>query len=321
MIVDDLITQVRNQIEESNTEDISDNDIITELNTSQTHAANILSRRYDEMMITSTSITTTAGTTDYDIPADAFADRIEKIEQQVPGSTNRFRRLKKVSIQRSSGITTSGNSSALDSYSVKKGKIVLAPTPSGSLTVNIYYYKRPEPLVKQQGRITSIDTSNNYIIVDDIGSSVSTSTTGFGSYLNIIDYQTGEVKRTLQVSALDTTSEQITFKSSGLTRSTVLGRTVSTSIGSDAAVDDYVCLVTGSCISEIDDAYVDYIMQHTVVALKRRIGEPVTDELISLKDMEKELLKSWSGRESGNAFRRLSRSWRRNFLSYRRGVY
>ena len=145
--------------------------------------------------------------------------------------------------------------------------------------------------------------------MDSVGTNLNTSTTGFGAYANLIDYVTGDVKRTLQISALDSTSNQITFKTSGLTRSTVLGRTVSTTIGDDIEPDDFICLVTGSCVSELDEAYQDYLILFAVVEARRRFSEDVTQDLGALKDAESELEKMWVSREIQHRIRKANGYW------------
>lgn len=307
ILVDDMISQVRDQTDESNTDDVTDAQIIKTLNRAQRHATNILARKFQDMMWDNTTVTTTAGTREYDIPSDAYASRVEMIE--VETTTDVRYKLQRVNNHKTTNFVTSSQTEIPTHYSIKRNKFIVYPTPKGSLTLYVHYNKKAEDYVKQQGRITSIDTTNNYIIVDDIGSDVSTSTTGFGAYLHIIDYNTGAIKRTLQVSATDTTSEQITFKSSGLTRSTVLGHTISTSIGSDAAVDDYVCLVSGTCVPEVDEAYTDYIIQHAVVAIRRRLGEPTQEDFAELKELEEELLRAWVSREQSNRVRKASKAW------------
>ncbi len=309
ILVDDMITQVRSQTDESNTDDVTDAQIIRSLNRAQRHATNILTRKFEDMLWETTTVTTTAGTRNYDIPSGAYASRIEMIEVASASTSDVRYKLKRINNHKATNFITTSQTTIPTHYTLKRNEFLIYPTPKGGLTLHVHYSKRPEDFVKQQGRITSIDTSNNYVIVDGIGSDVSTSTTGFGAYLHVIDYRTGAIKRTLQVSALDTTSEQITFKSASLTRSTVLGHTVSTSIGSDVAVDDYVCLVTGTCVPEVDEAYTDYIIQHAVVATRRRLGEPTTEDFAELKQLEEELLKSWSGREQSNRVRKASRAW------------
>lgn len=309
ILVDDMLLQVRAQTDESNADDVTDAQIIRALNRAQRHAANILSKKFEDMLWDSTTVSTTDGTREYDIPAAAFGSRIEQVEVATDSTSNVRYKLQKLNNHKTTGFITASQTNIPSHYSQKRNKFVLYPTPNGNLTIHVHYNKRPEDFVIQQGRIQTIDTNNNYITVDSIGSGVSTSTAGFGAYLNIIDYNTGNIKRTLQVSALDTDSGQITFKSSGLTRSTVLGHTISTSIGSDVAVDDYICLVTGTCVPEIDDAYTDYIIQHAVVAVRRRLGEPSNEDFAELKELEAELLKAWVGREQSNRVRKASRHW------------
>lgn len=308
ILVDDLIAQVRSQADEANADDITDAQILQALNRAQRHTANIVARKYEEMMWDTTTVTTTAGTREYDIPSEAFGSRITKIEV-VSGNNNLRYQLTKLSNHQNTNYITVSKTDLPAYYSIRRNKFEVFPTPSGGLTLYVHYYKKPGDLVKQQGRITSIDTENNYVLVDDIGDSLSTSVSGFAAYVNIIDYRTGNVKQSLQISALNTTTNKITFKSSGLTRSTVLGNTIDTEISSSVAVDDYVCLVTGTCVPEIDEAYTDYILQHALVAIKRRMGEPTAEDFAELKQLEDEVMKAWNAREASLRVRRSSRNW------------
>ena len=65
----------------------------------------------------------------------------------------------------------------------------------------------------------------------------------------------------------------------------------------DVTEDDYVCIVKGTCVPQLPDAYTDYLIQHSVVALKRRTREPTAEEYAALKDIESELKKMIMGRE------------------------
>lgn len=317
ILVDSMISQVRDQTDESNTDDVTDAQITKSLNRAQRHATNILARRFEEMMWDSTTVTTSGGVREYDIPVAALSGRVEMVE--VETSTNVRYKLQRISNHKSTNFVTSGQTSIPTHYTLKRNKFAVYPTPNGGLTLYVHYNKRAEDLVIQLGRINSIDTDNNYVIVDAIipasssptvkGLTTTATNSDSGAYINIIDYNTGNVKRSLQVSALDTTTEQITFKSAGLTRATVLGHTISTTIGSEVAVDDYVCLVTGSCVPEVDEAYTDYVIQHAVVATKRRLGEPSSEDFAELKELEEELLKAWASREQSHRVRKGSKAW------------
>ncbi len=313
--VDSLLEQTRSQLDENNTQNVTDAQLIQALNRGQRAATNIISRKYPAMFWESTAIATTAGTREYDIPTDAHGRRVEMVEIDESGTRYELRR---VNNNQTSGLTTTDRSVRPVYYSLSKNQISLYPLPSGGQTLYAHYIKRPEDLVVSQGRITS--TASNYVIVDSLGSSLSTSTTGFGSYINIIDYNTGAIKGTMQISAIDTTLKKVTFKSSGLTRSTVLGRTVSTSLPTDISVDDYICLVTGSAVSELDEAYTDYLVQFAVVEIRRRFGETINEEIVALTNLEKEIEKMWSGRESSTKIKKANIHFHRS-IQLRRSLY
>ena len=308
LTVDNLISQIRSQSDEFNTDNATSGQILEILNRAQRKVTNIAARKYDSMFLQLATQTTSAGTALYDIPAKAAGRRIEKIEV-LQGSI--AWNLTQISHNKRDQFITSSQSQRPYYYSIRKNQYEIYPSPSGGLTLNIFYTERPEPLVVQQGRITSIDTSAGTMLVDALGSGLSTTATnpGDGAYVSVIDYDTGASNINLQVSALDTTLKQISFKSSGLTRSTVLAKTIATAIGSDAAVDDYVSLITGTCVPELDEVYIDYYIQYAVVELRRRFGEPVQDDYAHLKDLEKELEKMWAGRPLQHRVKKSSGQW------------
>lgn len=310
LTVDQLIDQVRSQSDEFNEDNLTDSHILDLLNRGQRKAANIIARKFDSLFLESTTVSTTAGTREYDIPDAAFGRRIEKVEvRQGDISWN----LKRINFHKRDQFISSTQTARPYYYLVKKNKIEIFPKPNGGLTLDVFYQKRAEDLVKSQGRITSITTGSGTetMLIDVVGSDLSTSvsTVQSGGYINIVDYVTGAVKRSLQISAIDTSLKQLTVKTASLTRSTVLDKTISTTIGSDATVDDYVCLVTGTAVPELDGAYVDYLIAFAVHEARRRFGENVEADYRLLKDLEKELEKMWSGRESSHRVRKSGGHW------------
>ena len=235
--VNDLLDQLRAQLDESNPDNITDAQLLQTLNRAQRAATNIVARKYESLFWSSTTTTTVGGQQEYDIPTDAFGRRVELVEVVVNGTSYECRR---IANQQRTNYDSLTQSAYPQYYTLKKNKIELFPVPSSGVTVRIHYTKRPEQLVVTQGRITAFDSSSNYVIVDTLGDDIAVTTAGFVAYVNVVDYLTGEVKGTVQVAAIDEDLNQVTFKSSGLTRSTVLGRTVSTSLPTDIAVDDYI---------------------------------------------------------------------------------
>jgi hypothetical protein len=297
--VDNLLDQVRTQLDETNTANATDAQLLQALNRAQRAATNIVAREYDSMFWSSTSTTTVASQREYDIPVDAYGRRVEMVEIEAGGVRYELRR---IGNNKTTQFTQSSQVQRPTYYSIVKNKIALFPLPAGGTTLYIHYNKRAENLVSSQGRITA--TGSTYVTVDSLGSSLAVATTGFGSYVNVIDYNTGEIKGTLQISAIDTALKKVSFKTSGLTRSTVLGRTINTSLPTDIAVDDYISLVTGTAVSELDEAYTDYLVQYAVVEIRRRFGETIQEELIALQTLEKEIERMWVGRESSKKIRK-----------------
>lgn len=305
--VADLIDQTRTQLDESDTTNISDTHIIQALNRAQRKAANITARKYDSLFWETTQITTVAGQREYDIPSKAYGKRVEKVEiidSQVAWEVRRIDNHK-----RTPYINTSQTQRPYY-YTLTKNKIELYPTPGSGVTVEIHYNEQPRTLVKPQGRITNVGVTS--VIVDSLGADISTSVTGFSSYINFVDYTTGDSKGYAQIASINTTTREITIKTSGLTRSTVLGNTVGTSLPADLAADDYICLITGTCVPELPEAYSDYLIQYAVVELRRRLGETIQEELVQLKDLETELEKMWVGRETATRIRKSSAHWDNN---------
>jgi hypothetical protein len=309
--VDEIITEVRNQLDEQNTEDISDADILSALNRGQRKATNIITRKYDSLfLMADESTTTTAGTQEYDIPAKAFGRRVEKVEML---ENNIAWEVKRVGFHKTTQFETNSQVRRPYYYALKKNKIRLYPKPQGSQTIRIWYSEKPEDLVESQGRIVSYsDSTTDTITVDALGDDITTDTTdGFNAWVNVIDYTTGEVKGTMQVSAINTTTKVVTFKSSGLTRATVLGKTILTTLPTDITEDDYICSIKGTCVPEVPGAYADYVMQFAVVELRRRQGEDTTAEFAHLKELEDEVQSMWKGREASNRIRKSSGQWNR----------
>lgn len=316
--VDQLVEEVRSQLDETNVENVSDEQIVAALNRAQRKAANIVGRKFDEMFWESTTITTTGGQREYDIPVEAFGRRIELVEIMV-GETAYS--IKRINQSKRSQFITNTQVSRPYYYALKKNKIELFPLPSEGLTVYVHYLRRPETLVKSLGRIERIDATEGGIYVDELNDNLSTDySDGISAYINIVDYNTGRIKATTGVFEL---VEANTFMYLGDgNRDTVLGRTVGLDLtgvpqygdgvtGNGIVSYDYICPVEGTCVPELDDAYVDYLVQHAVVGIRRRFGEPINEEMIELRDQEEELKKMWAGRESSNRVRKANTNFTR----------
>lgn len=309
LTVDELIAETRNQLDEANIINVTDAQILAALNRGQRKGTNIIATQYDSLFVTSDiSVTTEAGVSEYAIPAAAFGKRIEKLE--ILENNQTAWDIRRIGFHKTTPYVSSANVARPYYYALTKNKFQLYPAPAGSVTVRIWYLDSPGTLVKSQGRITTVNSDNNYVLVDSLGADITTDTTdGFNAYVNFIDYTTGDIKGSAQVASIDTATKKVTFKTSGLTRSSVLGRTISTALPTDLSPDDFICILPGTCLPEIPGAYTDYLMQYAVVDIRRRLGEPTNEEYGSLKDLETEIVSMWAGREASITVRQSSRHW------------
>jgi hypothetical protein len=166
--------------------------------------------------------------------------------------------------------------SSLPAYWTQQGSVLrIYPYPAASVQLRVRFQARPPDLVVSQGRITSYDSNAVTVDLDAIGTSLTTSIAALGAFVNWVDSTTGEVKATLQVASLSDVAGEagtITFKTAGLGRTAVFGQTVAITLPTDASLDDYLCLASGTCVPLRVADYADYLIQYAVVDLKRKQG-------------------------------------------------
>ena len=168
--VDDLVDQVRSQIDEDNIDSIdTDVDILPALNRAQDFAFNILARHYEEPLLSTTTLELFAGTSEYPMPENAFEDRLEKVEISIGGSQFEVQR---ISFRDLSFYETSLQVNVPYYYTVVGRKIRFVPEPTGTYNARIWYLREPVELGLTQGRITRVEADSNYVVVDAPGSAL-----------------------------------------------------------------------------------------------------------------------------------------------------
>lgn len=295
--VQDLVDQVRSQIDEDNTAHIRTiDDILPALNRAQDHAAEILARHYPDPLIKDYSFSLVAGQDSYIIPEDAMGERINKMDILVPGFPAN---LKRVSYNQIMEYETLGTVAIPYGYCVIGRNIRIAPKPSGVYAARMWYMQSPQPLVLPWGRITRVDTVNQSITVDSLGNSEDEQPTtvvdDMDSYFNIIDAQTGSIKATCQV--LRISGNRVDIRTLVSTdRPIVWGNTVVGAVD-EAELDDYICPVGGSCVPILKNPFANFMIQFAVASMKRKLGDQSGAEDIVLKGFEEMVKSTWAGRE------------------------
>lgn len=308
MLVDSMLDEVRNLADEANTSDVSDADILASLNRAQQKLVRIATRKYNPIFMREATISSFSGR-EATIPEYAYGLKINSID--VIQGSNAYPVLP-AQIRKMSALETSGTSSIPSHYTLRGDKILLYPTPSSGVSLRVRYQVRPPELVKQQGRITDIDSlASDILYVDSLGSDLTTSIDNLKAFVNIIDGTTGLVKDTAQISAIDTTNKKLTFKSSSLDRTLVWGQTVGTSLSTDIALDDYVTIANGTCIPTLTRDYSDFLIQYAVVEVLNRLGIPSQEAYAHLKELEDDVSRMWSGRPSNRRVTQRSKHWGR----------
>jgi hypothetical protein len=307
VLVDDLVEQVRVQVDEANESDLSNSKILQALQRAQTKLVRLATRRYAPMFRGEETLTPEDGTNELTIPESAFGLVVTEVDVIRSGQAYR---VDPAPLSQLTALDNSSTTTELPLYYAQQGnKLRLLPRQAGSVEARVRYQRRPPDLVLQQGRIAAFDTQNVSVELDAIGTQLTTSIAALRCFVNWVDGTTGLVKATLQVAALDADTNTVTFKTSGLGRVTVFGQTVATELPADGTEDDYLCLASGTCIPMLVADYSDYLVQFAVVELKRKQGEDVTGEVAALKDLESDVLAMWAGRGAGKRVRRTNNWW------------
>lgn len=316
LTVNNLIQDVRSLIDEQNQVSISDeDDILPALNRAQDVAANILARHYESPLLAYTLQYMTSGVKEYDIPRDAFEQRLEKIEVQIQNGL--FNPVKRQNYRDATLLETTARTAFPLFYSEIGDKYRLYPSPTGAYPLRVWYNKDPESLVQEQGTISGpvdgttkqLNNSVNYVVVNDIGDKLTTADGLFTSYVNFIDGFTGRIKGSCQVRNF--TSDTVYFKSIP-DRTEVLGHTISGSLPTDLALDDLICTVDGNCISVLKKPFANFLIQMAASELlntKLGIQNEMSEKL--RQEMQKLVQESWVGRENYARVRSGSPHWER----------
>lgn len=290
--VSDLIQEVRENLEEYNENSITDSKILSAMNRGQKQAMSILADKAEEALLAYHDFTTVNGDNTYALPSDILAQKIDSVEiidanGKVLYAINRGN-IKNTRIERSLNSYHYSNK-----YIIQGNNIILAPSPSSAFIVRVWYVKSLERMTLDQGRIVSIAATS--ITVNSIGTDLTNLIDDLKCFISIVDGETGDAKGVYQISSI--VGNLINIKTSSLGRSTVYKKTVLSALSSSIALDDYVCLAIGSCISQLPELFQDYIVQYATSQIITSIGEDNTAYDRELKILEKRLESAWAGKE------------------------
>ena len=149
----DMIDMVRDCLGGETTETISDARILRYINQSYLELA---SRNQFDQLSTSTTITTTSGTTSYELSVS----NVMKITDLVDDTNNV--KLYTMNEEQYHSYVQGGTTSGTPTYwfidgvgSNSRYQLTLYPTPAGTYTINVYYTQSPDELVTSPAATTS----------------------------------------------------------------------------------------------------------------------------------------------------------------------
>lgn len=290
----DLAESVRARIDELNRDTIdTERDILPALNRALEYAVDIYAKHYPDPFLAYTTLDLTTSQ-EYSLPEGIYEDRIVKLEAKT--STSLFQEIQRISYRDITAYESDAPTPVPYYYAVIGRKLRLVPAPSGTYDARLWYIKYPEQLVLPQGRITIIGNNNQYVTVDEVGSSLSTEVDNLNSFVNVINARTGEVKGTLQIALID--DGRVTFRSSP-SRTEVFGKDIATSL-LDLGIekDDYLCVAAGTCVPYLASPTSNFLIQYAVAELCRQLGTNSVEEEQVLAKFEDQVKRTWAGRET-----------------------
>lgn len=312
MTTSTLIAEVRSLLDEYNTDQVSDTtDILPALNRAQDAAANILARQYEEPLLTSTELVLTPGTDTYDIPEDAFEQRLEKVEMKLNGGI--FSDLDRISYRDLSTYEYPINANVPYYYAIVGRKYQVVPSPSSAITLRLWYLKDPEPLVLPQGRITAVDNTdpaNPYLIVDSVGEDLTTEIDELNSFINVTDGETGEVKARFQIKAI--TETRISLRTDlSASRSSVLGKSIDTELDTTTVLpDDLVSTIKGAPVPFLKKPMANFLISYASADIKvNKLGLDAGLLAQQIQMFTEQVERSWVGRERTQRVKRVNRNF------------
>ena len=294
--VADIADSIRSRIDELNRDTIDDDrDILPAMNRALDYAVGMYAKYYPDPFIITKEIEVTANQAEYDIPEDCFEDRILKVDLRV--NSLFYQDITRISYRDLALYDANTATSYPYYYAIFSRKIRVVPPPSGNVSLKLWYIKRPETLVKPQGRIVQEpNTDKNYCIVDAPGADLSIENDQLANYFNVVNALTGEIRGTFQIKSIE--DGRITIRTT-LSSSDIWGRPVLNSFaGVGVKANDYICLVDGTCIPYYPSPTTNFIIQYAVAELSRQLGLSHADEEQVLTKFEGQLKGSWSGREN-----------------------
>lgn len=302
-----LIEEVRDILDEDNEANVSDTkSILPALNRAYDKALNIISRHYVDALAQKRMVTTETRDEDglWDIPADAFEDRLLKAEVKV-GEI--YHELKRVNYTDVTELETPGVVSAPYYYTIEGRKWRTLPKASGAYPFRIWIATLPGPLQMELGRVASFNDTAGFLLLEDLDmTELSTESASLKSYINVVDGATGTIRSTHQIAQI--LGNRLTIRATP-SRSTVYGRSVTGVLPLKLQRDDYICSAKGTVMPVLQHTVSTYLVEYAVLDMQRKLGEdPQLGKMLE-SELANNLEKLSFGREPDTRVKKRNGQW------------
>lgn len=320
-----LEQQVRDITDELNTTDITSALILRCMTRAQQDMVRTLTRKYapnymQEVILTAADFTQVDSTNVARIatlPALNFGYCVNQVSAKLG---NGWLPVQQRSFWSNQTLDTSTNTGMPISYSIMGNKIYVYPGMSTSAQLRIRFQYRPLPFVATACRVVGYDLDAGTLqVYSPKPISLSTDVDSLEGFINVVDPITGIVKGTFQLSGVDVDNDEtldsdnnyanpstgsLTIKLTGLDRETVFGLTVAANLPDTIALDDLVCVASGTCIPYMAVDLTNYLVEMTSFFVKRAVHQVEESDYQERDRIIDEISKMWSGRENSTQIRK-----------------
>lgn len=288
-----LIERVRSLAGEpdaSDTEGISDEDILRMLNNAQDRIQSLITGVNAHAFVTTTTIALVAGTREYTLPADVQAgSKVISVECKADSDDQNYYFLNRGTAHELIPVKINYPSK----YVIRGKSLIVSPVPeTGTGTLRVTYIRRFEALDKRRGLISAVSTSGSYYDTITLANDSNLSATELAAlqYITVVD-----AYGTVNYYAIPVTS----YNSS--TRVLQLDTSSVPTSGGTISVDDYV--VSGKFAtthSQLPDTCERYLIEYAVwKVLRKNSSEDALEQKEELAIIEEDIVQIYQPQDAG----------------------
>ena len=301
----ELIVAVREQLLEFDTNPITDLTIMNNLNLAYTFMYSCIVRENDTRFGKRITLMAVPGQTEYDLPKEAWGQRIEALIVPFPPTTKTnalgfhkikrvdFKEIYKYDVPRIRVYTP-------EVWSVLGQKLFIQPKPIAPMEVEILISPQLIPLGITEGSILTY-TANSLTLDTLYGTNLTDKLTpALNALVSVTDFWSGQVKMLFNYGTITTATKTIGLVNTA--RLTYLGTAVdqvTASLPANLQMDDVVTYGLSTGLSMFGTEYDQFLINQTVLKIRSSLNENDPEILNAMKESMSQLKGDLAGRPTG----------------------